>query len=103
VIFLAYTSSQQWRGPKPPGIYVFDQGTAAGLGQSKPFFLDLRRMALLPATVDWFPELDSPGHGTVGRAPEKLRLELEATALDIARRRPEIMERLGPLGTGRRR
>jgi hypothetical protein len=68
-IFLAYTTSQPWAGAKPFGMYHFDRATAAGIGQSRSFTLDLRRMALVPATAEWFPDLPSADRGIVGRAP----------------------------------
>jgi hypothetical protein len=67
------------------------------MGQSRPFTLDLRRIAPLPVTEEWFPDLDTPDHGILGRAPEKLRLLYEAALTELARRRPENIERLGPL------
>jgi hypothetical protein len=94
--FVAYTTSRPWFGEKPSGIHVFDQAAAAEMGQDKAFVLDLRRIALLPLTVRWFPRLNTPGHGIVGQAPEKIREELETAAREIFRRRPEIVERLGP-------
>jgi hypothetical protein len=66
------------------------------MGQSKPFTLDLRRMANVPVTVEWFPQLGTPGHGIVERAPERLRLVYEAALTELARRHPENIERLGP-------
>lgn len=67
------------------------------MGQTRPFTLDLRRMAFVPATVGWFPDLAAPRHGIVERAPERLRAELETMTTSIARRRPELIERLGTL------
>ena len=103
VLFVAYTSSQPWRGARPPGIYVFDQPGAAAMGQGRAFTLDLRRMAALPLLSEWFPELDRPGHGIVGRAPDRLRVEFEAAAIELFRLRPETIERLGPGWPGGRR
>lgn len=37
---LAYTTSQPWNGPEPPGIYSFGWLDAAAMGQ-KPFVLDM--------------------------------------------------------------
>lgn len=101
---LAYTTSQPWIGRRrPPGIREFDRETAAGMGHGRAFVLDLRRMAALPVTAVWFPDLHTEDRGIVGRAPERLRVELETAATDLFRRRPEVIERLGPLWPGRRR
>jgi hypothetical protein len=96
-VWLAYTTSQPWIGLKPPGIHSVDRETAAGVGQSRPFTLDLRRIAVVPVTVDWFPDLDAPGHGIVGRAPARLRAVYETALIELARRYPQNIERLGPL------
>jgi hypothetical protein len=101
-IFLAYTTSRLWEGPRPFGVHSFDRQAAAAMGQSRSFTLDLRRMALVPATEEWFPDLASANRGIVGHAPERIRAELEVTTKDLARRRPELIERLGPLWPGRR-
>jgi hypothetical protein len=78
-------------------LYAFDRAAAAEIGQSRPFTLDLRRMAAVPVTVGSFPNLNTPSHGTIGRAPEKLRIMLESAARQLFGRRPENIERLGPL------
>jgi hypothetical protein len=95
-VILAYTSSQPWTGPTPPGVEGFDLDAAANMGQSRAFTLDLRRMAFVPATADWFPDLTATDHGIVVRAPERLRQELEKAAKELFRRSPEVIERLGP-------
>jgi hypothetical protein len=102
-VFLAYTTSQPWSGPKPPGIYAYDRDAAAKMGHDRPFTLDLRRLAAVPVTAEWFPDLTAPHRGVVGQAPEQVRMELEAATKDLFRRRPEIIERLGSLWPGRRR
>jgi hypothetical protein len=81
----------------PPGVYGFDRETAAGMGQARPFMLDLRRVAFVPVTVEWFPELQSPNHGIVGRASERIRLELEKAMTKLFNRHSANIERLGPL------
>jgi hypothetical protein len=96
VVFVAYTTSRPWTGPTPPGVHIFDSATSKALGQSRPFTLDLRRIAAVRETQDWFPQLDAPTHGIVGRAPERLRAELERAATAMFRRGPGVVERLGP-------
>jgi len=94
---VAYTTSQPWDGPPPPGVVIFNAADAAQLGQTRPFVLVLRRMAYLPLTTIWFPCLEEPGAGVFGRAPKVLRGRLDAIALELATRRPEVLTRLGPL------
>jgi hypothetical protein len=84
-------------GRTPFGLYTFDRNEAAALGQPRPFTLDLRRLAAVSATPEWAPEMETPSRGVVGRAPQQLRVQLEATAKDLLRRRPELIERLGPV------
>lgn len=94
---VAYTTSQPWEGPMPPGIVVFNTADAVLLGQARSFVLDLRRMAYLPLTAGWFPRLHEPGARVLGRAPKALRSRLDAIALELVTRRPEVLTRLGPL------
>ena len=102
-VFLAYTTSQLWHDPKPFGLTAFNRDEAAGMGQSRPFTLDLRRLAAVWATPEWFPDIGTPSCGVVGRAPQRLRVQIEATAKDLLRRHPDLIERLGPLWPGSRR
>jgi hypothetical protein len=94
---VAYTTSQSWDGVTPPGVLMFNAADAAQLGQARPFVLDLRRMAYLSLTTIWFPRLEEPGAGVLGRAPKALRGRLDAIALELATRRPEVLTTLGPL------
>jgi hypothetical protein len=95
-VLVAFTTSQPWTGPRPPGLYRIDRETAAVMGQYRPFTLDLRRIASLPVSVDWFPGLDTPDDGILGRAPEVLRVVYEAALTELTRRRRENIEHLGP-------
>jgi len=36
IVWLAFTTSQLWTGPKPSGVYGVDRDAAAGMGQSGP-------------------------------------------------------------------
>ena len=95
-IFLAYTTSRPWPGPRPLGVYSIDADIAALMGQSRPFTLDLRRIAHVYVTAAWFPDFNAPSHGIVGQAPERLRREYESVMVTLARRYPDNIERLGP-------
>jgi hypothetical protein len=94
---VAYTTSQAWTGARPPGVVTFSAEEAAQLGQARGFVLDLRRMAYVPLTTTWFPRLEEPGNGVLGRASRALRGRLDAIALELATRRPEVLTKLGPL------
>ena len=98
LVVLAYTTSQPWTGSRPLGVFCFDRSQAAGMGQSRPFTLDLRRMMFAPGNRRMVPGPGAarPWHRR-RHAPESLRVELETAARDLARRRPELIEHLGPL------
>ena len=99
---LAYTSSQTWSGPTPPGVRRFSRDEAQTVGQQRPFHIDLRRSAFVPITAEWFPRLNEADRGVIGRAPQKLVKELEATLRRIYEHSPQNIERLGPLWPRRR-
>lgn len=94
---VAYTSTQPWPAelPPPPWVRVFDAIHAERLGQ-RPFVLYLNRIAKLPLTRRWFPEFDAPTHGILAVANLRLRNELLAVAVDVAKRRPEMRRVSGP-------
>jgi hypothetical protein len=95
---VAYSTSQPWTGPaRPPGLFVFDQREAAAFGQARGFVLDLRRLAYVRVTSDWFPWLDQPDSGIQGRASARWEQRFKRVAEELLTRRPEIIERLGPL------
>jgi hypothetical protein len=94
---VAYTTSQRWLGSTlPQGVFVFDQRAAAGLGQARAFVMDLRRLAAIPLTREWFPRLDLPGKGIQGHMPKKRQVEYARAAEDLLTRHSQIVERLGP-------
>jgi hypothetical protein len=101
---VAFTTSQPWTSPtRPPGLFVFDRQAAVALGQGRAFVMDLRRLAAVPVTLEWFPRLDQPGGGVKGHIPKKQqRLYLQVVE-DLLTRRPELIERLGPNWPGERR
>lgn len=97
-VVVAYTTSSGlvFAGRQPRGLHPFDAAAAAVLGQSKPFRLELKRLAFLPVTEAWFPEISQPSRGVLGRAPRSLRAALQAS-LDELLRQPDLIDRLGPL------
>jgi hypothetical protein len=97
VVLMAYSSSRPWPSgaPLPPGVRIFSAAEAARLNQ-RPFVLYLNRVARLPLTSDWFPELDAPSQGVVAVAPAALRDELLQTMMELAQRRRDLIQKLGP-------
>ena len=92
---VAYTTSQPWSGRTPRGVRSFTREQATDLGQARAFMLDLRRIAYIPVDAAWFPDVNGTHHGIVGRAPEKLRLDLEETAKELFGRHAGNIEKLG--------
>jgi hypothetical protein len=100
----AYTTSQPWPGSTlPTGVFAFDQQAAAVMGQGRAFVMDLRRLAAIPMTLEWFPQLDQPGRGVRGHMPKRQQLRYAQVAEQLLTRCPEIVERLGPLWPSGRR
>jgi len=95
---VAYTTSQPRRSPTAPlGVFSFDRTEAARFGQSRAFVMDLRRLAAVPVTTRWFPRLEQSGRGIVGHMPKSEQRRFLRVAEDLLTRRPESIERLGPL------
>jgi hypothetical protein len=94
---VAYTTSQPLPAglPLPIGVRVFGEAAATQLNQ-RPFVLYLNRVARLPITRRWFPYLDTPTLGVVGMAGARLREDLLATWVALAKRRSELLRVLGP-------
>ena len=97
VVLMAYSSSKSWpsAAPLPPGVRIFEAAEAARLNQ-RPFVLYLNRLARLPLTSDWFPDLDKPSQGVVAVAPAALQDQLLKTMAELAQRRRELIQKLGP-------
>jgi hypothetical protein len=88
-----YTTSQtDYHGARRPRQYLFvGRERAMELGQRSAFHVDASRIARLPLTAEYFPQMDRnaiPVHGRdpelVTRAEERLR-ELIASGFEIAR------------------
>jgi hypothetical protein len=91
---LAYTSSGPWRGAGavlPIGVVQFDARAAAALNQ-RPFHIDLRCLARVPATTPWFPDLGSPGRGVIAMAGDPVRERVMKAAELLAARYPRLIE-----------
>lgn len=94
---VAYTSTQPWPDgvPTPTGVRVFNAAAAAALNQ-RAFVLYLNRLAKLPITQRWFPDLATPTQGIVAIAGQRLRDEILDISTTLARRRRETLRLLGP-------
>lgn len=94
-----YTSSRigKFADNLPPGVLSVPAVRAQSMGQDASFFLDVRRRAWMPITSEWFPRLNEPNHGRVGRADRKLIADVRAQMRVIAERYPEQILNLGPL------
>lgn len=91
---MAYTSSGSWRGAsprRPLGVVEFDQAEAAKLNQ-RPFHLDLRCLARLPPSAEWFPKWEESGHGVVAMADPGIRSRILREAERLVRSSPGIIE-----------
>jgi hypothetical protein len=69
-----YTSSQveKFGDTLPIGVIQVPAIRAGQAGGQLPFFIDVRRRAFIPFTRQFFPEIDSPGHGLIGPADKGL-------------------------------
>jgi hypothetical protein len=99
--FVAYTTSKVLSG-RPQGALRFDKLQAAQMGHARPFLLHAGRIAALPINSAYFPYLDQPGHGVIGRAPKSVQAAITEASKGLMMRRPESFERLGPLWPGQR-
>jgi len=98
---VAYTTSQPWPAavPLPAGARVFSSEEALRLNQSRAFLLRLDVLARLPLTPIWFPDL-SRGAPNLNRgvneviavASAPLQAELAKFAMNLARRRQELVQ-----------
>jgi hypothetical protein len=100
---VAYTTSQPWPAavPLPAGARVFSPDEALRLNQSRAFLLRLDVLARLPLTPIWFPDLNRGASGlnaneVIAVAPAPLQAELAKFAMNLARRRRELMQMRGP-------
>jgi hypothetical protein len=92
-----YTTTTTWDPniPVPLGVIVIPKQQAAALGQ-KAFVLDARRIGILPITLEWFPNLNSDGHGVVKIASKPFQDNVARIAREVASRHRENIELYGP-------
>jgi hypothetical protein len=65
------------------------------VGQTSGFRVDVRRIAALPLTVDYFPDLEKPDHGKRGSS-EHLANACEKLLFAIIKETPELVDFVGP-------
>jgi hypothetical protein len=64
-------------------------------GQTSGFRIDVKRIAALPLTVDYFPDLEKPDHGKRGSS-EHLANACEKLLFAIIKETPELVDFVGP-------
>ncbi len=85
---VAYTSSQAWTADRtPPGVVIFNAQEAAALGSQKSFVLYLNRLARLPLTERWFPDLRSPTQGVIAVLSQRRQDKLLQIVAELHMRR----------------
>lgn len=91
-----YTTSRP-RGdrPKAKGEIEITAERAAEYGQTNAFRIDVRRVAALPVNLDFFPDLEKPGHGVQGHSAH-LADAAERLLARLVAETPELIEFLGP-------
>src|SRR5947208_2252841 len=59
----AYTTSQAWPTgmPVPRGVHRVSQAAAVAMGQQRAFVVDARKIAFMPITEEFFPQLRERG------------------------------------------
>jgi len=98
-----YTTTVQWDSsmPLPLGVIPVTGAVAAKMNQ-KPFVIDARRIAFVPATADFFPRLHAPENAIVYDGTKAFRRHVENVLAELARR-PDLVQLLGPHSPDRRK
>lgn len=98
-----YTTTVQWAPGSPLHLdIILVTGAAASRMNQKPFVLDARGVAFVPATDDFFPRLHAPAGAVVYQATKTFRRQVESVLAELVRR-PDLLQLLGPDAPGRRR
>jgi len=80
----------------PDGLSVkISQANSVAMGMKNAFTIDVHRLALLPATKDWFPDMENP-HFTIAIADERLRDAITKRYEAMKKMIPNPAMRLGP-------
>jgi hypothetical protein len=95
VMPLCRTTVQWERGtPLPLGVIPVAIGAAAKMKQ-KPFVIDARRIAFVPANESYFPRLRAPDGAVIHEATKAFRAHIENVLARLANR-PDLVQLLGP-------
>lgn len=91
-----YTTTARWEpGKRLPLGVIPVAGPAAARMKQRPFVIDARRIAFLPATTDFFPRLQAPETAVVYQATAGFRRRIENVLAELVGR-PDLIQRLGP-------
>jgi hypothetical protein len=79
----------------PEGLAVrVSEASSRSLGMRNAFVIDVHRLALLPLTAEWFPDLGGSGF-VIGRADDRLREAVDKRYRDMLARQPNPAVVLG--------
>jgi hypothetical protein len=81
--------------PKAKGEIEISKEQAAQLGQGSAFRINVCRIAAMPLTPEFFPDLEGTDHGIRGRS-ERLANAAFKLFQEIVAKEPELIEVLGP-------
>jgi hypothetical protein len=81
--------------PKARGEIDIPDERAHEYGQTSGFRINVKRIAALPLTVDYFPDLEKPDHGKRGSS-EHLANACEKLLFAIIKETPELVDFVGP-------
>lgn len=96
VLAAVFTTTRPREGrPKAKGEIEVSKEQAAEFGQQSAFRIDVRRIAVMPLNNEFFPDLESPGHGITGRS-EHLAKAAVRLLQEIVLEQPQLVEYLGP-------
>jgi hypothetical protein len=91
-----FTTTVPWPSDRalPLGIIRVDEQEASRMGQ-RPFVLDARKIGFMPIRPDFFPRLETDGHGILGTASPRFQADVQNALVTLAGR-PDLVVRLGP-------
>jgi hypothetical protein len=94
-----YTSSQveKFGGSLPIGVIHVPTIRAGQAGDQPSFFIDVRKRAFIPFTRQFFPQIDSSGHGLIGSADKGLLKQIIKQYQLVNDRHSDLIVNVGPL------
>jgi len=90
-----YDHQKACRPPKARGEIEIPDERAREYGQTSGFRINVKRIAALPLTVDYFPDLEKSDHGKRGSSVH-LANACEKLLFAIIRETPELVDFAGP-------